>query len=130
MEEIEGDPFEVSLKVCQLIDLGIAGIFGPQQKEVDETVQSICNTLEVPHISVRQDSSQFFEPRGLRLNLFPHVSVLSRVYDQLVTEFKWKSFAILYENSDSLIRMQLLLKRWDTQGNSAFLYHLGDGPNY
>lgn len=53
-----------------------------------------------------------------------------QVYDQLVTEFRWKSFAILYENTDSLVRMRLLLKRWDPLGNSAFVYHLGDGPNY
>jgi len=53
-----------------------------------------------------------------------------QIYDQLVMEFKWKSFAILYENTDSLIRMHLLMKRWDPHGNSAFMYHLGHGPNY
>jgi len=55
---------------------------------------------------------------------------LSQVYDQLVTEFKWKSFAILYENTDSLIRMHLLLKRWNAHGDLVFVYHLGYGPNY
>lgn len=51
-------------------------------------------------------------------------------FDQLVTDFKWKSFAILYENTDSLIRMRLLLQRWDPNDNFVFLYHLGHGPNY
>lgn len=56
---------------------------------------------------------------------------LLQVYEQLVTEFNWKSFAILYEDTDSLVRMHLLLKRWHhAQGNSAFVYHLGYGPNY
>ncbi|KMQ97642.1 glutamate ionotropic kainate 2 [Lasius niger] len=110
--------------------MGIVGIFGPQEKVTAEYVQSICDTMEIPHISVREDPGESSEPRGLSLNLYPHVSSLSRIYDQLVTEFKWKSFAILYENTDSLIRMHLLMKRWDAHGNSAFMFHLGHGPNY
>nr|XP_012232574.1 PREDICTED: glutamate receptor ionotropic, kainate 2-like [Linepithema humile]XP_012232575.1 PREDICTED: glutamate receptor ionotropic, kainate 2-like [Linepithema humile] len=129
--EIEMDPFEVAVKVCDLVNgVGIVGIFGPQEKESAEHVQSICDTMEIPHISIRQDSGQPLHLRGLGLNLYPHVSALSRIYDQLVTEFEWKAFAVLYENTDSLIRLHLLLKRWDAQGNSAFVYHLGYGPNY
>ncbi|XP_072745109.1 glutamate receptor ionotropic, kainate 2 isoform X2 [Anoplolepis gracilipes] len=127
---IETDLFEVSTKVCELLKTGIVGIFGPQEKVTAEYVQSMCDTMEVPHISVRQDPGEPLQPRGLSLNLYPHVSALSRIYDQLVTEFKWKSFAILYENTDSLIRMHPLLKRCDSQGDSAFMFHLGEGPNY
>ncbi|RLU25956.1 hypothetical protein DMN91_002119 [Ooceraea biroi] len=130
MPKFETDPFDVELKVCKMLNDEVVGIFGPQEKVISEHVQSICDTMEVPHISVRQDSSASPQPRGLTLNLYPHVSSLSQVYDQLVTEFKWKSFAILYEDTDSLIRMHLLLKRWDAQGNFIFVYHLGYGPNY
>ncbi|XP_011138744.1 glutamate receptor ionotropic, kainate 2-like isoform X1 [Harpegnathos saltator] len=128
--EIEPDAFEVSARVCEMVNLGVVGVFGPQDKVIAEHVQSMCDSMDVPHISVRQDSSEPSQPRGVGLNLYPHVSSLARVYDQLVTDFKWKSFAILYENTDSLIRMRLLLRRWDPHGNSAFIYHLGDGPNY
>ncbi|XP_011872400.1 PREDICTED: glutamate receptor ionotropic, kainate 2-like isoform X2 [Vollenhovia emeryi] len=130
-EEIdEADSFEISWKVCDLLDLGIVGIFGPQEKVIAEHVQSICDTIEMPHVSVRQDLDQLSYPRGLSLNLYPHINSLSRLYDQLVTEFKWKSFAILYENADSLVRMRILLKRWDEHSNSVLMYHLGYGPNY
>ncbi|XP_077258756.1 glutamate receptor ionotropic, kainate 2-like [Temnothorax americanus] len=130
IEEIkETDAYEASLKVCEQLKFGIVGIFGPQDKVIAEHVQSICNTIEVPHISVRQDLD-LSQPRGLGLNLYPHISSLSRLYNQLVTEFKWKSFAILYEDTDSLIRIRPLLERWDTHGTSAFMYHLGYGPNY
>lgn len=130
VEEIETDSFEASSKVCEQLELGIVGVFGPQDKVIAEHVQSICDIIEVPHVSVRQDSDPLSLPRGLGLNLYPHTNSLSRVYDQLVTEFKWKSFAILYENTDSLVRLRLLLKRWQAHGNSAFVYHLGYGPNY
>lgn len=66
--------------VCDLINgVGIVGIFGPQEKESAEYVQSICDTMEIPHISIRQDSGQPLHLRGLGLNLYPHVSALSRV---------------------------------------------------
>lgn len=65
--------------VCELLDLGIVGIFGPQEKVVAEYVQSICDTIEVPRISVRQNLDQSFQQRGLNLNLYPHVNSLSRV---------------------------------------------------
>ncbi|KAL0117231.1 hypothetical protein PUN28_010224 [Cardiocondyla obscurior] len=130
MERIEEDTLEASSKVCELLDMGVAAIFGPQEKIIAEHVQSICDTVEVPHITVRQDFNQLPELRGLSLNLYPHVNSLSRVYEQLVTEYKWKSFAILYDNIDSLIRMRLLLKRWNVQGDSAIMFQLGEGPNY
>ncbi|XP_032677546.1 glutamate receptor ionotropic, kainate 2-like isoform X2 [Odontomachus brunneus] len=128
--DIEPDAFEVSAKVCEMVSMGVVGIFGPQDKVIADHVQSMCDTMDVPHISVRQDSAEPSQPRGIGLNLYPHVSSLARVYDQLVTEFKWTSFAILYEDIDSLVRMRFLLKRWDPHGNSAFVYYLGDGPNY
>lgn len=128
--DIETDAFEVSLKVCELVQLGIVGIFGPQEKVIAHHVQSICDALEMPYISVQQDFGQLSYPRGVGLNLYPHVSTLSRVYYQIVTGFEWKSFAILYENTNSLIRMHLLLKRWNNHGHSAFVYHLGNGTNY
>lgn len=65
--------------VCDLLNLEIVGIFGPQEKVIAEHVQSICDIVDVPHISVREDLDQSFEPRGIGLNLYPHVNSLSRV---------------------------------------------------
>jgi ionotropic kainate glutamate receptor 3 len=65
--------------VCEVLNLGVVGIFGPQEKVISDHVQSICDVMEVPHISVRQDSNESPQPRGLTLNLYPHVSSLARV---------------------------------------------------
>jgi len=69
--------------VCELLDLGIVGVFGPQEKVIAEHVQSICDIVEVPQISVREDLDQSFQPRGIALNLYPHVSSLSRVSNEV-----------------------------------------------
>jgi glutamate receptor, ionotropic, invertebrate len=63
--------------VCELMSTGVAGIFGPQSEDTAEHVQSVCDTMEVPHIEMRWDLSQ---RRGAcAVNLFPHPSVLARV---------------------------------------------------
>lgn len=62
-----------------MVSLGVVGIFGPQDKVIGDHVQSICDTMDVPHISVRQDCAEPSQPRGVGLNLYPHVSSLARV---------------------------------------------------
>lgn len=63
--------------VCRLVSLGIAGIFGPPSSETTDHVQSVCDTMEIPHIELRWD---FRQRRGSCLvNLYPHPFVLSKV---------------------------------------------------
>ncbi|XP_076391777.1 glutamate receptor ionotropic, kainate 2 isoform X2 [Megachile rotundata] len=126
-KEVGTDPFEVSQTVCELLDMKIAAIFGPQNKMTSEHVQSMCDTKEMPHIYGRWEASQ---PRGKGINLFPHAETLSLVFDHMITDYEWKTFAILYESTDSLIRTHRLLERWDAKSHAIFLYHLGPGPSY
>ncbi|XP_031827369.1 glutamate receptor ionotropic, kainate 2 isoform X2 [Nomia melanderi] len=125
--QVGTDPYEVSQKVCELMGTGVAGIFGPQNKVCSEHVQSMCDTMEMPHIYARWEPSQ---SRGKGINLYPHAETLSKVFDLFITEFEWKSFGILYENTDSLIRIHPMLERLDARKHAIFLYHLGPGPNY
>ncbi|XP_029035815.1 glutamate receptor ionotropic, kainate 2-like isoform X2 [Osmia bicornis bicornis] len=126
-KEVGTDSFEVSQTVCELLDTKVAAIFGPQNKFTSEHVQSICDTVEMPHIYGRWEASQ---ARGKGINLFPHAETLSIVFDKMITDFEWKTFAILYESADSLIRIHRLLERWDAKSHAIFLYHLGPGPSY
>lgn len=64
------------------------------------------------------------------LNKRIHIPLSRQVFDQMITDFEWKSFGVLYESIDSLIRTHRLLERWDARGHTIFLYHLGSGPSY
>ncbi|XP_076658018.1 glutamate receptor ionotropic, kainate 2 isoform X2 [Halictus rubicundus] len=123
--EVETDPYDVADTVCTLMASGVAGIFGPQNSINSDHVQSICDTMEMPHIYARWEPDQV---RGRGINLYPHAETLSRIFDLLTTDFEWKSFCILYENADSLVSVHRLLERVDKR--MVFLYHLGSGPNY
>ncbi|XP_047363593.1 glutamate receptor ionotropic, kainate 2-like isoform X4 [Vespa velutina] len=126
IEEINQDVFDVNGKVCTMISTGVAAIFGPQDKFTAEHVQSICDTIEMPHIAVRWDPQ---EMRGKTVNLYPHANTLSLAYQTLIRELDWQEMIILFENTESLLRIKPLLELRNT-GIDIFLYHLGSGPNY
>ena len=114
--------------MCQLLKSGVAAIFGPQSAHTANHVQSICDTMEVPHIETRWDSKMRRE--SCLVNLYPHPSVLSEAYVDLVRAWGWKSFTILYENNDGLIRLQEILKAHGSNGFSINIRQLVSGPDY
>ncbi|XP_015121885.1 glutamate receptor ionotropic, kainate 2 [Diachasma alloeum] len=124
---LSDDTFEVSQTVCSLVHDGIAAIIGPHDKSASAHVQSMCDTMDMPNIITRWDSDSL---RMKAVNLYPHATTLSQIFPDLVMEFKWKSFTIIYDNTDGLIRMNKLLERWDPKGYPVTLRHLGKGPNY
>lgn len=118
----------ILFSVCHLLRLGVSSIFGPQQSNsISNHVQSICDTMEIPHLEVRWDYRTRRE--SCLVNLYPHPSVLSRVirldfslkkdssksfvsqaYVDIVEAWGWKTFTIIYETNDGLLRLQELLK--------------------
>ena len=63
--------------VCHLLQSGVAAIFGPQSGQTASHVQSICDTMEVPHLETRWDFR--IRRESCLVNLYPHPSALSKV---------------------------------------------------
>ncbi|XP_055949949.1 glutamate receptor ionotropic, kainate 2-like [Argiope bruennichi] len=109
LERVERhDSFQAARKVCDLLSEGMAAMFGPQSNEGSAAVQSTCDVLEVPHIETRWDYRTKRDNHSI--NLFPHPTALGKAYLDFVKAKDWKKFAIVYEESDALIRLQELLK--------------------
>ncbi|XP_068993636.1 glutamate receptor ionotropic, kainate 2-like [Neodiprion pinetum] len=128
MITVNNDTYDVSQAVCELANNGVAAIFGPRNKIAAKHVQSMCDTMEIPHIVARWDPRQT-RGNGL-LNMYPYSQTLSRIYLQLAQDFEWKTFTILYESTENLIRMHELLKRWNRRGHTVTVRQLPKGPNY
>ncbi|XP_050461377.1 glutamate receptor ionotropic, kainate 2-like [Cataglyphis hispanica] len=126
-EKINKNTFHVAKIACKLINSGVAGIFGPQNKLTANHVRSMCDTLDIPYITARWDSES---KRSNVINLYPHPDMLSMVFQDLIKEYKWEEYAILYDNTDGLIRMSRLLKLPNVNTISAMVFHLGSGPNF
>lgn len=65
------------ISVCQLLRSGVAAIFGPQSAHTASHVQSICDTMEIPHLETRWDYR--LRRQSCLVNLYPHPTTLSKV---------------------------------------------------
>ncbi|KAL6264417.1 hypothetical protein P5V15_004526 [Pogonomyrmex californicus] len=63
--------------VCHLLRGGVAAIFGPQSAHTASHVQSICDTMEIPHLETRWDYR--LRRQSCLVNLYPHPTTLSKV---------------------------------------------------
>lgn len=66
-----------SCTVCHLLRGGVAAIFGPQSAHTASHVQSICDTMEIPHLETRWDYR--LRRQSCLVNLYPHPTTLSKV---------------------------------------------------
>lgn len=103
------DSFQASKRVCNLLHQDVAAVFGPQSVETSAHVQSTCDILHMPHMETRWDF-KFDPPSNHSINLFPHPITLGNAFRDLIKLKNWKSFAILYEENEALVRMQEILK--------------------
>lgn len=65
------------ISVCHLLRSGVAAIFGPQSAHTASHVQSICDTMEIPHLETRWDYR--LRRQSCLVNLYPHPTTLSKV---------------------------------------------------
>lgn len=122
------DSFHASKRVCHLLRSGVAAIFGPQSAHTASHVQSICDTMEIPHLETRWDYR--LRRQSCLVNLYPHPTTLSKAYVDLVKAWGWKSFTIIYENNEGLVRLQELLKAHGPSEFPITVRQLSEGSEY
>lgn len=95
---------------CNQAGLGVAAVFGPKTSMLASHINSMCNTLEVPHLESRLEvrtAGAHTIPMGLMLgnsaerqmfsvNVYPEASFMSKALMALIEHFEWKKFCILY----------------------------------
>lgn len=97
---------------------GIAAIFGPGTSETSAIVSSIADAVEVPHLTAfweREPLGGKRKSENMSLNLYPDADVLARAYAELLLDYTWKSYTIVYEDDDCLMRLKDVLQIHDPQ---------------
>lgn len=72
--------------------------------KISETVGSVCNELGIPHIIAHwrpEETSNETEHHLYTRNMFPDNNVYSKALAQIVDDYEWKGFTLIYENKDS-----------------------------
>ncbi|KAG5684283.1 hypothetical protein PVAND_013519 [Polypedilum vanderplanki] len=128
------DSFKTERIVCEFLNESVVAIFGPGTSETSGIASSICNAVEIPHIIMHWEREKIgkstTKSSPFTLNLFPDTDILSRAYAELLIDYTWKSYTIIYEDDDSLMRLKDILQIHDPQSSPVTVRQLGDGPDY
>ena len=116
------------VEVCGLLSRGVVAIFGPLARSTAMHVQSICDALEIPHIETRWDFQ--LERDDLSINLYPRPSILTRAFNELIKAWGWKTFAIVYEENEAVMRLQGFYKEAQQRGWKVTLYQFKSGSPF
>nr|APC94352.1 ionotropic receptor 7 [Pyrrhalta aenescens] len=118
---------------CSLLEKGIAAIFGPESIEINDFIQSLSSSLQIPQFQT------FWNPKLASLpisdqpiqifNLHPSPKALSKALATLVRENDWKSYTILYEDDNGLLRLQESLKQLKPDDPAVAFKALGPREN-
>lgn len=103
--------FQLLFVVCSMVssEEGVVAIFGPESKEVDAMVKSVAANLEIPHISTHYLTKTTYVSTTA-LNIYPDYEMLATAIATIVQNMDWKTYMIIYEDNESLVKLQDVLK--------------------
>ncbi|KAF5287636.1 hypothetical protein FQA39_LY15839 [Lamprigera yunnana] len=127
----ESNTFASSKIVCNMTKTSdrLIAIFGPESHRPNAIIQSICKKLEIPHIQASWQPSTNFPPI-ISLNFYPSAALLAEGFATIVKHMNWKSYAIVYQHDEALIRLQGILKIPETTDNPVTVRQLEDDRDY
>ncbi|XP_055926378.1 glutamate receptor ionotropic, kainate 2-like isoform X2 [Argiope bruennichi] len=102
------DSFRALKTACDFLEEGMAAIIGPKSPSNIGVLHSICDTFQIPlfltHWAPRST------PRNQVINLFPDSRVLATAFTEFIKQDSWKSFTLIFEDNEALIRLQEILQ--------------------
>uniref|UniRef100_A0A0K8WAY1 Glutamate receptor, ionotropic kainate 2 n=1 Tax=Bactrocera latifrons TaxID=174628 RepID=A0A0K8WAY1_BACLA len=131
----EDDSLTLQEFACELIDNGVAAIFGPSAKASSDIVEVICNTTGIPHLQFDWHEENFYihtRNHKLTVNVAPTENMLATAFLDILhmKQLDWKSFTIVYENSRSLGRMELIFGWRQVHKAGIKLWRFNRGDDY
>lgn len=92
--------------------------------------ESIAKALEIPHIEVQWKSTKGLPSKeAVTINFYPDQSILSYGVAVVTKSMQWKNYVILYEDEDSLIKLQDVLKLTQRDGEPIIVRQI-TAPDY
>lgn len=96
-----------------MVESGAVAIVGPKSAYISDVVASICNELNIPHLVSYHKFTR---------NIFPDTTLLSKALVDVVRNYDWKKFAIIYDSDESLIRLDGVLQMFPTGYRAVTVY--------
>lgn len=86
-------------------------------------VAAICSQLQIPHfVAVWQPPETYTnEYHKFTRNLFPRANTYSGALRDIIFNYGWKGFTVLYENNDSLVRLHDVLQIHEPKSKAVII---------
>lgn len=80
-------------------------------------VAAICKKLQIPHFTSawKPIDSDFNGTESFTRNLFPHPKKYSEALAEIVKSFRWKNFAVIYDEEEKLVKLQDMFTLFSTK---------------
>ncbi|XP_055379346.1 glutamate receptor ionotropic, kainate 2-like [Condylostylus longicornis] len=98
---------------CDLISSGTMAIFGPSSEASSDIVEAICNMAGIPHLKYDWGHETSLAEKSfhkMTVNVFPSMQTISKAYADIMTNYGWKQFTIVYEDDITLLKLQDVLQ--------------------
>nr|AUF73077.1 ionotropic receptor [Anoplophora chinensis] len=131
------DILNIEELVSDLMKKGIAAIFGPESPEINEIIQSVSTTLQIPQFQtfwnpkLSSYSGRLPPDESIQIfNLYPSPQTLSKALATLLKINDWSSFTVIYEDDDGLLKLQEALKQRNPKDPAISFRKLGPSDNH
>lgn len=105
-------------------------IFGPGSVETSGIVTSIAEKLDIPHLIYHWKTKSLFSSsinfKVPTLNLYPDSDQLAEAFENVLVDYTWKSYTIVYENKENLIRLKDVLQIHGPKSSAISVKQLTD----
>ncbi|XP_013191596.2 glutamate receptor ionotropic, kainate 3 [Amyelois transitella] len=102
-----GGILQVTNYVCELAEEGVVGIIDGIGGRASESIQALCDILELPHVVVQHND--WYSKSWFMLNLYPSPESYNMVLEEMVKIKDWNNFTLLYVKGHSLMSMANLM---------------------
>lgn len=107
-----------------MVESGAVAIVGPKSIYVSDVVSSICNELNIPHlVSYHRTPDISKNPYHMfTRNVHPDTTLLSNALVDVIRNYEWKRFGIIYDSDEGLIRLNGILQMFKVGPKAVSVY--------
>ncbi|XP_053977682.1 glutamate receptor ionotropic, kainate 2-like isoform X1 [Hylaeus volcanicus] len=135
--EVNTDSFKTAAAACELVEEGVAAIFGPVSSYTHGIVASIAARFDIPHIDYTWRQNEELQvdqepknPTPMTINFYPDSELVGKAIADLIDATKWNAFVAIYQTNDGLSRIKQALTLRRNKDSVMTLRRLGEGPDY
>lgn len=88
--------------------------------------------MEIPHFIASWQSPESFNNKFHKFtrNLFPNANTYSGILRDIIANYGWNGFTILYEDNDSLVRLHDVLQNHEPQDDAVTVRRIPSNFDY